>query len=106
MAFRIKRNDTSPNIEYYLKDSDGNKKDITGASVKFYMKEPNDDIVIDADAIIVDASEGRVKYSWSVSDTDKAGSYYAEWEVTFDSGKIETWPNEGFIVVKIDEDIE
>ena len=106
MSFQIKTGDTSPAIEYYLQDGDGNNEDISGASVRFLMREISSEaILVNEPAIIVEANEGHVKYEWIHEDTDDAGTYEAEWEVTRPDGTVETFPNEDFIEIKIYSDI-
>lgn len=39
------------------------------------------------------------------ADTDTAGRFEAEFEVTYADGAVETFPNDGFIVVQIGPDI-
>lgn len=106
MDWRTKTGDTSPAIEYYLQDYDLEPINLIDASVKFQMKEANSDtVLIDSSATIVDENEGRVKYEWQEGDTDTAGNYHAEWEVTYSDGTIETFPKEKNIIVTIIEDI-
>ena len=78
----------------------GSVVDLTGATVRFHMGD-----VIDAPAIIVNATGGVVRYDWATGDTDVAGSYRAEFEVTFVDGRIETFPNDTSIGVIIREDL-
>jgi hypothetical protein len=52
----------------------------------------------------LDAS-GQVQYQWQTGDTTNAGVYRAEWQVTFATGKIETWPDNGWAVVSIPSDL-
>jgi uncharacterized protein YfaS (alpha-2-macroglobulin family) len=47
-------------------------------------------------ATIHDAPNGVVRYSWGTDDTDEAGRYRAEFEVTYADGSVETFPNDGF----------
>ncbi len=60
---------------------------------------------VDAPAVIEDADNGIVYYSWDAADTDTIGSYEAEFEVTFTGGEIETFPNNRYIEVEITDDI-
>lgn len=101
--FPIKRNDTSPAIKVQCTDSTGTAIDLSGASVSFHMTDDGDTIV-NSSATIMDASNGKVKYEWSDGDTDSAGRYQAEFEVTYSDSSVETFPNNGFIVVEIHED--
>ena len=97
--FKIKQNDTSDDLGgtagLTLKDGDNNAVDITGASVVFSMrkKRGTPPKVVEQSATVVDAANGKVKYSWSVGDTDTPGEYTGEFEVTYGGGGIQTFPN-------------
>lgn len=109
MAFTIKQNDTSPAIMAQLLDGSNDPVNITGAtSVRFHMRpvgEGSPAAVIDEDATVVTASTGDVKYVWQAGDTDTNGTYQAEFEVTFATGEIETFPNNGYIEIQVVDDI-
>ena len=102
MAFNIKQNDTSPQILASLKDGAGNARDITGASVRFHMKRIGATTAsVTSDATIINAAAGTVRYAWQSGDTSTAGSFQAEFQVTFATGAIETFPNDGSIAIEI-----
>jgi hypothetical protein len=58
--------------------------------------------VVNADQI---NNKGYVSYSWGGSDLTTEGVFLAEWEVTFLSGKKETFPNNGYDVVRVTKEI-
>lgn len=93
MAFTIKQSDTSPSLQATLQDADGNAININGASIRFHMKAVGGAVVIDQPMTIVNAAGGIVKYDWQSGDTDTAGTYYAEFEVTYSDLSVETFPN-------------
>jgi len=104
--FLIKRGDRREPIERVLRGSDGNPVDLTGASVRFIMKTLEGVVKVDAGATIVGTpSAGRVRYSWGATDTDTAGPFRAEFEVTFGDGTKQTFPNKDFIAVLVVEDL-
>lgn len=107
MAFTIKRNDRLPELEVICKDADGNVVDLTAAdSAKFLMKATNGSTPkVDAAATITSPSAGRIKYSWAASDTDTAGTYNGEFEVSFPGPKLETFPNSEYIAITIVADL-
>jgi hypothetical protein len=106
MTFYIKQNDTSPAMLATLQDAQGSGVDITGASVRFHMRPIGSaHVTVDAAATIVDAESGDVRYDWQADDTDTAGSYQAEFEVTYADASIETFPNNDYIRVDIISDI-
>ena len=106
MAFTIKQNDTSPQIAATLQDGDGSAIDLTSATVKFHMKKIGAaTATVDANATILNANTGSVKYAWVSPDTATAGSFLAEFEVTYTNGGIETFPNDQSIAILITEDL-
>lgn len=107
MAFPIKKNDTSPSLLATLQDGNGAAIDLTGASVRFLMRQIGSSAVkVDAAMTVTDASAGSVRYDWQAGDTDTSGSYQVEFEVTYAGGGIETFPNDGYQRVVIIDDID
>jgi len=91
----LKQNDTSPTLDVILTDSNGNVVDVTGASVRFHMQQIGEaTLKVDAAATVVDGAAGHVRYTLQPGDTDTPGGYYAEYEVTFVDGKVETFINQ------------
>jgi len=104
--FHLKRGDTGPSLQGSIVDDEGNAVNITGASVQFHMRQRGSGSVkVDKPATISNASEGDVIYNWEVEDTNEAGIFEIEWEVTFSDGTVETFPNQGFNVIRIHEAI-
>jgi hypothetical protein len=102
-TFHIKRGDTAPAIRYAL---DPTSVVLTGATVRFQMRQRNGASVVDSPAAIITATgTPTVEYVWQASDTATAGLYEAEFRVTYADSRIETFPNVGFIAVRISEDV-
>lgn len=95
MSFFIKQNDTSPSLLATLKDFDGNTINLTGATVRFHMKDLNGTVKIDQPMTVPNPTLGMVRYDWVVGDTDTVGTYYVEFEVTYADNSVETFPNNG-----------
>jgi len=107
MAFTIKRGDTSPSIKTFLKDSAGAAVDLTGATVRIHMKAVGASALkVDEEMTVVNAASGIVFYSWSSSDTDTAGTYYVEFQVTKADNSVETFPNNGNAVIVITNSLD
>ena len=105
--FYIGQNDTGSPITRDLKDAFGAPVNVTGASVTFSMRvKPAGTVKVDgAAATIVSAGIGRVRYTFSASDTNTADEYESEFECTFSNGTIQTFPNRGYIPVFVQDDI-
>jgi hypothetical protein len=101
MAFTIKQNDTSPSIQATLQNYNGTPINLVGATVRFHMKSFEGAIKVDRVATVTSALNGVVTYFWQAGDTDTAGSYYAEFEVTYSDLAVETFPNNGSIAITI-----
>lgn len=107
MAFRIKTNDTGPVLSVTLTDANGNGIALAGASARFHMKAFGaTSLKVDEVATITDDVHGVVQYNWSSSDTDTAGTYYGEIEVTYGDATVETFPNNGYFTIIIKEDLD
>jgi hypothetical protein len=103
MTVTLKRNDTKDNIKATLSNESG-PVDLTGATVRFLMSRRNT-LKVDRQAIIQDAVNGIVWMVFEQGDTEEVGAFQAEFEVTFSDGRIETFPNNGYILIHIQNDL-
>lgn len=101
MAFTIKQNDTSPALQASLQDYSGAAISLVGATVRFHMKGLDGSSVVDAPMTVVNDVGGIVRYNWQAADTDTAGTYSAEFEVTYLDLSVETFPNTDNIAIVI-----
>lgn len=105
--FTIKQNDTAPALVTVLQDSRGRPRVLTGATVVLNMRLQSDKVVkiTGASVTITDASLGIVSYSFTAANTDTAGVYELEIQVTYSDSTIETFPNNDYVIVTILDDI-
>lgn len=91
MSVKIVQDDTRPSLEVTL-TQDGKPADLTGCTVKFYMKDSVSGSVkiSGATCVITNALKGQLRYNWIAADTNTAGSYLGEFEVTYPDGSIQT----------------
>jgi len=87
--------DTSPDMVGVLhaKDSLTTIIDLTSAaSVNFQMRKADDKhYTVNQPADVVGSpADGRCRYEWGVNDLSVPGTYWAQWEVTFNDGKVQT----------------
>jgi|SRR6516164_6857234 len=92
-TFFIKQNDTLPVIQEYLRNADGTAINLSGASVAFHMMFGDGTLKVNSGAVIDNAVTGLVHYAWVGVDTNTAGTFYREWQVTTAGGGIVTTPN-------------
>jgi hypothetical protein len=101
----IKRGDTRNCIKAVLKDASGAPVDLTDCSVSFHMAPLNRPAVISRAAHIENAATGEIWLVWAPGETDIAGIFRAEFEVVYQDGRRETFPNNGYISLLIQNDL-
>lgn len=98
----IKRNDTRPYFPATLVFDNGSVAPITGASIRFIARRRSDgQTKIDGAAVITDDAAGEVEYRFTTTDTDEAGAFDCEWEVTYADFTVQTFPTRGFDRLKV-----
>lgn len=103
--FIIKQNDTSPAIQAALKTPNKQPVNLIGASVIFHMKDETGRVLVSNTAVVVDDEAGIVRYDWVDGDTSSDGICFGEFQVTYEDDTIETFPNDGYIKIKITAEI-
>ena len=110
--FTMQRHDRLPSIQATL------SADLTAAaSVKFIMRKASTDGLwtpdftpaakVNATATIVTPASGVVRYDWLAIDTDTAGYYVGQWQVTWTSGsKPQTFPTTTYHTILIVADLD
>ena len=93
-----KTGDTSPDITGTVTDALGAVNIFTALSIRFIAtNKTTPGTPIAGAAVKVDDGtaplRGKWKYVWGASDLTVAGTYETEIEVTWTTGKIETFPN-------------
>lgn len=102
MEFHLKTGDTSPSLRCFLLDGEGAAVPLTGATVVFSMFTQKAVAVITRRAVtITDAPAGAVRFDWQSGDTAASGTFNSEFEVTYAGGSVETFPNDGYLMVRI-----
>ena len=99
--FYIKAGDRWPTLDATLTDADGTAIDLSGATVKFVMGTVGGTAKINADATVVSAAAGTVRYSWAAGDTTTPGTYHGEFVVTLATALEITFPSDGYITIEI-----
>jgi len=104
--FYVKQNDTAPALSGVLVDADGAAVDISGATLRFTMTAidgatPKVDGALATNGQDGGGAQGAWSYTWQAGDTATPGYFRAEVEVTYDDGSVETYPNDGYTVIRI-----
>ena len=60
---------------------------------------------VNTGATVVSATAGTVRYDWASDDTNTAGLYRAEFEVTFAGGIKRTFPGDDYLYVQVLADL-
>jgi hypothetical protein len=103
MTITIKQNDTRDAIKATLSNELG-PVNLTDATVRFLMSKRGVK-KIDRQVQIQDAISGIVWMTFETGDTNETGLFQAEFEATFLDGRIETFPNDSFILIEIIKDL-
>lgn len=119
MTFYLKQNDTSPALMRQMLNAAGDPINLTGATAVFNMASIFGVMTCSAKPAViftgtlpaelggatVTAADGWLRYNWDAADTDTAGIFAAEFQVTYAGGAIETAPNGSHETVVITPEI-
>ena len=107
--FTIKRNDLKPNLQARCTEGD-TPVDISQAeSARVIIANRLGNKVDAAVTILDDGTEGLRglwEYEWAEGDTDVAGDFRIEVEVTWPGGAPQTFPSGGYETVRITKDLD
>lgn len=101
----IKTRDTGSSIRTTLENSAGSPVDIQGATVLFKLAPiAGGTLTVAGTATILQVgagtgaggSMGQVSFAWPSGGIPAAGLYLGEWETTYSSGTVQTFPNDGY----------
>ena len=106
-TFFIKQNDDRPTLDVALQDDRGRPVNVASATIVFHMRNTADDSVkiTSAAVTILSATRGEVRHTFTTTNTDTAGNFEAEFQVTFSGGTVQTFPNDGYIDIIITDDV-
>lgn len=104
---KYKRNDRLPEYTATLLQGDDTPIDLTAVeTVKFHMfTQRGLNVKINAEAAIVSAADGTVKYQWAIGDLEDLGKYYVEWELEYTGSRTMTVPADGWDEIWVGPDL-
>lgn len=105
--FSIKTFDRLPSIQATL-SSAGQPIDLTNATTVTFIMRPagGGTPKVNAAATVVTPTAGVVRYDWTALDTNTAGSYQAEWQITWNTGKKQTVPTLSYHTIDVLADLD
>jgi hypothetical protein len=105
-TIKMKQDDRKPDLTAKLVNDAGTAYDLSGCTVKFFMKDSQGTIKINGtSASIVNAATGQVKYEWATGDTDTPGTFYGLFQVVYSAGIVMSAPAQNFIEIIIEKKI-
>ena len=110
-VFEIKRGDSWRPIEAVLMGAEG-PIDLTDATEVRLKLRSDSRIVLTGAVDRLDRPGGKVSYQWSrgddstPGDLDQVGRYRAEFEIEWDTGDLQTVPNNDYFWVVVYDDLE
>jgi hypothetical protein len=102
----IKQHDTYPPLEAQLSDKNG-VVDLTNAASARLLRQPTPAGALQDLPMTFKSprTSGFVVRDWATGDNAAAGTYSCEVEVTWNDGKITTFPNDGTFTIKVEADL-
>lgn len=97
--------DTRPIIQGTLTDGAGAAVNVTGATIVLATKHQESGSTAAFTGAIVTATSGIVNYTFAASELDTVGFYDAEWQVTFSAGVVNSYPNTGYFLIQVVDDL-
>lgn len=105
--FFIKLGDTASVLRQTLLDDNDDPVNIGGATVRLHAKLLGGTPLLDDAAQNLQSGTlniGEVQYGWGTQ-LGEAGVWLGEWEVTYASGLKQTFPNSGYFLIRVPEQI-
>lgn len=100
----ITQGDLAPSFSQQLSYPDGTLPDLTGASVWLRYRPLNGDVtneVLGVAVVVGTPTNGNVRYDWATPDTATPGVLLADWKVQLASGKVESFPPDSYLRIKV-----
>ncbi len=111
--FTKKESADAPALKARLKNKDGTTATLTGATVTFYARKQltkageinNQAVTILSATPPVDADDPNVEYDWATDNIVDKGIYEAHFKVVYADTSVEFFPDSGYLIIAVDDDI-
>jgi hypothetical protein len=105
--FRLKTGDNASIISSYLENSGGTAVSVAAATVLFKTAPISGGTLTFGGTATIDGSgtAGHVSYAWPTGGFSTSGLYLAEWEVTYSTGTVQSFPNDGYLTILVTDDL-
>lgn len=100
-----KQNDFGTTVTSVATDADGAIIDLTGATIRFKMMPIGGGTVLDVTSTNPAPTAGSLVHTWGTAQLATAGLYLAEWQATYAGGQILTFPNGGYLSIRVTPEI-
>ena len=106
-GYTIKQDDVGAPIIAVLNQAGAAVDLSTATGVLFLMRSRSTGAAqINAAATVTGAGSGEVTYTPVAGDLDTPGLFDAEWQVTFASGQVATFPSGGYTLINVVADLD
>jgi hypothetical protein len=102
----LKRGDTYPPLSVTLSDASGAINLTNASAVHMEMKAAAGTLIASLGCTIASAPGGFIQHAWAASETAMVDTWSLEWEILWQTGGIQTVPNDGVKSLAIIADIE
>jgi hypothetical protein len=94
----MKTGDLSPSISYDMTELEDAVETVTFSMRKLGELDPKIDEAA-ATFTAVTSTSGRATYDWGSQDVDEEGTFWGEFNVTYENGDTTTYPNNDYVII-------
>jgi hypothetical protein len=103
--YRTKQHDTGKPVRGTLSDENGVVNLANATQIRLLIRPYDAELVVYTAAVDGTPADGNVIYEWVEGETDTAYWFEYEWEVTWNDGTVDTFPDDGYLTGEIQADL-
>lgn len=100
----LKTGDQGTVINGSIREPNGSMPPLETATAIILVIKSSGGSVVRRVGEVVSATTGAVRYT-TVAGDHTLGTYQAEWEVTYASGRVQTYPGKGYLTIEVGADL-